>query len=220
MASVAIEWSPSSLTFVRGPDGALVCSRIRAAADAIIALEGAAGVTCKLTNLSAPVSDLDAVNKAYVDGLFAQHGESYIAAIASSEDSVSPSTGAVVLTGGLGVAKNVHVGSMITATAFAATSDARLKTHIAVATDEAARLACVHAHKYEFVAEPGRQRIGVIAQDLVAAGLKASVFDFNGHYAVDYNALVALLLERVNVLEERIYVLERTATMSPSATQD
>ena len=215
-SSVAIEWSPSSLTFVQGPDGALVCSRIRAAADAIIALEGAAGITCKLTNLSAPASDLDAVNKAYVDGLI-----SGIDArpwfIANSEDSVSPSTGAVVLAGGLGVAKNVHVGSMVTATAFAATSDARLKTHIAVATDEAARLACVHAHKYEFVAEPGRQRIGVLAQDLVAAGLKASVFDLDGHYAVDYNALVALLLERVNVLEERMRALER---MSPPTIQD
>ena len=208
MEGLAIEWSPTSLTFVRGEDGTLVRSRIRATADALIALEGAAGVACRLTNLSSPASALDATNKAYVDELIYGPG-SYRAAVVSSANSTSPSTGAVVLVGGLGVGKNVHVGAVVTATAFAASSDARLKTLVAPATDAASRLAGVRARSYEFIAEPGRPRFGVLAQDLVAAGLGASVFDLGGRFAVDYNALCALLLERVNVLEERVRALER-----------
>jgi hypothetical protein len=215
MSGTAIEWTPSSVTFVTGTDGNIVRSRIRSVAEALIAFEGASGASCKLTNLANPTTALDAANKAYVDSLFQSgnwggggSGLSFEQALADTSDSTSPSTGSIVLQGGMGIAKNLQVGSIVTATAFAATSDARLKTRVVDARDAADRLKKVHARKYEFHSEPGRVRFGVLAQDLVAAGLGASVFEVGGRYAVDYNALCALLLERVNVLEDRLQLLE------------
>ncbi len=92
------------------------------------------------------------------------------------------------------------------ATAFAATSDARLKTKIRPAAASAARLASVQARQYEFTCEPGRLRYGVLAQDLIAAGVQDAVFEVDGVYAVDYNAITTLLLDRVNALEHRLQV--------------
>jgi hypothetical protein len=214
MSGSAIEWTPSSVTFVTGEDGSIVWSRIRSVAEALIAIEGASGSSCKLTNLAEPTTALDATNKAYVDNLFESGGggggdSNFTLALADTTDSVSPSTGAFVLSGGMGIAKNLHVGEVVTATAFAATSDARLKTFVSDAKDAAVRLGKVHARRYEFLAQPGRMRFGVLAQDLLAAGLGASVFEINGRYSVDYNALCALLLERVNILEDRLRSLER-----------
>jgi hypothetical protein len=98
---------------------------------------------------------------------------------------------------------------MVTAVTFTAASDARLKTHISDARGAAARLAGVPARSYEFIAEPGRERYGVLAQDLLEAKVDGSVFyTESGSLSVDYNALTALLLDRVNALEERIRTLE------------
>jgi hypothetical protein len=125
-------------------------------------------------------------------------------------DSFSPTTGALIVAGGVGVKKNVHCGAMVSAVTFTATSDARLKTHICDARGVAARLAGVPARSYEFISEPGRERYGVLAQDLLEAKVDGSVFRTDtGALSVDYNALTALLLDRVNVLEERVRALER-----------
>ncbi len=191
--SSAIEWSPNALTFLT--DGA-VRSRISSVASAIIAIEGDASNTCRLTGLSLPLFDADAANKSYVDALVGGGG-ACCDYITGTTDSTSPTTGAFRVAGGIGVVKNVHCGANMYAQAFVATSDARLKTHVRDAADIAARLAKVRARSYEFRSQPGRERIGVLAQDLLAAGVDSSVFRTEtGALAVDYNAITALLLSR------------------------
>jgi hypothetical protein len=207
MAS-AIEWSPSAVTFL-GQDGAPL-SRISSVAHALIVLEGGGGVPCRLSGIPLPLSSTDAANKAYVDSLRVFD----TIEVRSGADSFSPSTGALLVSGGAGIAKNLHCGAIVHAVAFAATSDARLKTHIRNAGDVAAKLAGVRARKYEFLTQPGRQRYGVLAQDLLAADVDGSVFRADsGALSVDYNALTALLLDRVNTLESRVIALERGKSM-------
>jgi hypothetical protein len=202
-----IEWAPSAVTFLYSN---VVRSRIKSLADRLIVLEGSAEDTCRLSGLSPPIGGLDAANKAYVDSLFQSGPGGSIDALLllSDEDSVSPVTGALRVNGGVGVVKNIHCGAQVYATAFAATSDARLKTKIRPAAQLAERLSSVRARQYEFKCEPGRIRCGVLAQDLIEAGVKDSVFEVDGVYAVDYNALTALLLDRVNALENRLRQLE------------
>lgn len=202
-----IEWAPSAVTFLYSN---VVRSRIKSLADRLIVLEGSAEDTCRLSGLSPPIGGLDAANKAYVDSLFQAGPGGSLATllVLGDEDSVSPVTGALRIDGGVGVVKNIHCGAQVYATAFAATSDARLKTKIRPAAQLAARLAGVQARQYEFTCEPGRLRYGVLAQDLIEAGVKDSVFEVGGVYAVDYNAITALLLDRVNELERRLRQLE------------
>ena len=214
--SSAIDWSPSAVTFLYAGS---TRSRISSVADALIVLEGTSADTCRLSGLSPPLSSTDAANKAYVDSLIGGGGGGggggsnasfNTVSVTSTTDSSSPSTGALVVSGGVGVAKNLRCGATVSALAFAATSDARLKTKIRDASDAAERLARVHAKRYEFISQPGRERYGVLAQDLLSARVDGSVFRTDaGSYAVDYNAITALLLERVNALEERIRVLEK-----------
>lgn len=88
------------------------------------------------------------------------------------------------------------------ATTITATSDARLKSNI---QDYDVDVSSLHAKKYVL---NGRESVGLIAQEVEKVLPEAVVKNSLGYLALDYNAMVAILVNKVNELEQRIADLE------------
>lgn len=93
---------------------------------------------------------------------------------------------------------SLEVAGQVVAAQVLSVSDARLKRDVRP-LGPLPRLA---AYSYEI---DGRTQYGVLAQEARARGLDALVVERPGGYlSVDYNGLVALLLQRVNDLEDKV----------------
>lgn len=88
------------------------------------------------------------------------------------------------------------------ATTITATSDARLKSNI---QDYDVDVSSLHAKKYVL---NGRESVGLIAQEVQKVLPEAVVTNSSGYLALDYNAVIAILVNKVNILEQRITELE------------
>lgn len=86
-----------------------------------------------------------------------------------------------------------------------ATSDRRLKTNISEL--ESLNIASVKAYRYVLKSD-GMHHVGLIAQDLIKVLPEAVQADENGFLSIDYNAVVALLVNKVQSLEARVSKLE------------
>ena len=123
--------------------------------------------------------------------------------------STSATSGAVIIDGGVGIAKDVFCAGDITAVAFNATSDALLKQDIQDIQNPLALLDSIDAVQYRFnFIENDHLRYGVLAQDLQANGLGHMVSENNSGLAVDYNNLVGLLIGAVKDLKHEVDVLK------------
>ena len=86
-----------------------------------------------------------------------------------------------------------------------ATSDRRLKTNISEL--ESLNIASVKAYRYVLKSD-GMHHVGLIAQDLIKVLPEAVQADEKGFLSIDYNAVVALLVNKVQSLEARVSKLE------------
>jgi len=214
----SLEWSPDELRFVKSGANK---AKIGSTADDVIYIEGvAASSTCMLTGLTECTSDEDAANKKYVDDEIAKIvlGSGFLDTSSTSQsksgklditngtNSSSTSTGAFVVTGGVGIGKNIHCGGSITAISYITGSDKRLKYDIKDIPDSLDTLKQITPKSYKLI-KTGETKNGFIAQDLVESGLEYLVSKQAGEDAmmsVDYNSIVGLLVGAVKSLTKEV----------------
>ena len=122
----------------------------------------------------------------------------------AGETATSTTTGTVVIpTGGLGVAGNVY------ATAFNATSDATFKKNISRIEDPLNKLLEIEGYTYDWKDDnmnvPGKKQMGVIAQQLEKIGLTDIVTGNEGKKAVNYAALIPIIIEAIKEIVKDLY---------------
>ena len=131
--------------------------------------------------------------------------------MSSETDSSSKTTGAVVISGGVGIGKELHVGGDITAFA---SSDINLKENIVGITSALYKVGLITGYTYSWKsgyhqADIGVEDTGVIAQEVEALGLPGiTTTREDGIKAVRYERLVPLLIQAIKELEARVKTLE------------
>lgn len=93
------------------------------------------------------------------------------------------------------------------AAAFQATSDVRKKTGLAPVHPD---LSSLTAYRYT-LKDDGKTHVGLVAQEVKKVIPEAVAEDKEGFLALDYNAVVAALLDEVNRLRKRVEALEAAA---------
>ena len=136
--------------------------------------------------------------------------KSGVLSITDTTQSTSSADGCVVLSGGLGIAKDMHCDGTLYATQYQTTSDKRLKENITPLHDPGRVLKQVQVYSYNFKTDPDhRLKYGVIAQEIEnLPGLVDSVIGTKKIKTVDYTNFIALLIGTVNDLQERVEELE------------
>lgn len=119
---------------------------------------------------------------------------------AVSLSGVYQAKGSYLSTSGGTVSGNLTVTGTLKGATIQSTSDSRLKADI---TPYTADLSSISAYRYTLNAD-GMTHIGLIAQEVKAAIPEAVSTDSDGFYCLDYNAIVAVLVDKVNELEKRL----------------
>jgi len=132
-------------------------------------------------------------------------------AITGNEASISKTTGALTVGGGVGILGDLNVGGDITAFA---TSDGRLKDNIVPIPDAVDKIVSISGNTFTWnnsVDQHSGDDIGVIAQEIEALGLPGlTVTRPDGHKAVRYEKLVPILIQAIKELNNRVLALEDT----------
>lgn len=127
--------------------------------------------------------------------------------ITNATGSSSPTTGALVVAGGVGIAGSLYVGTQITSSGdVTALSDARLKSNVQTvdkALDKVDQLRGVYYDK------DGKRGLGVIAQE-VQRVLPEVVSEGEEYLSVAYGNMVAVLIEAIKELREEVNQLKAT----------
>jgi hypothetical protein len=126
--------------------------------------------------------------------------------VVSATDSSSTSTGSFQTLGGVGIAKELHVGQDVNAVAYNTTSDERLKKDIEAVTDEDVdKLNQLVPKKYHWIDEEKGSNLqyGLIAQQ-VQTVFPELVGESNNYLNINYIALIPLLLKKIQNLESRL----------------
>ncbi len=133
-----------------------------------------------------------------------------IKTFSDATDATSTSTGAIVVSGGIGVTKAVFAGGEISALAFNATSDEREKQDICdIDSSDLDHLLEIRPVAYKFREGDGRKRFGVLAQDLLSHDLSSIVHENStGTLSVEYNSLISLLLNKVQNMHQELESLK------------
>ena len=126
---------------------------------------------------------------------------------ASSPAEALTALGGLSNTGGT-VSGNLTVTGNLSGASLNATSDRRLKNIISSASG--INLNTLIPYRYTFKSDEKKEvHIGLIAQEVQKVVPEAvKEIDEQGHLAIEYNALVAILIDKVNLLEKRIAHLE------------
>lgn len=95
--------------------------------------------------------------------------------------------------------------AMVKAPSFQATSDARKKTGLTPVHPD---LSGLTAYRYT-LKDDGKTHVGLVAQEVEKVIPEAVAEDKEGFLALDYNAVVAALVDEVNQLKARVAELER-----------
>ena len=129
--------------------------------------------------------------------------------VTNNTQSTSNTTGAIICTGGAGIARDLNVGGDITAFA---TSDERLKDNIEAIPNALLKMKRISGNTFDWNEESGKEgsECGVIAQEIESLGLPGLVETRdNGYKTVRYEKLVPLLIEAIKELTERVQELEK-----------
>ena len=135
-------------------------------------------------------------------------------AVNSTTNSTSKTTGAVVVSGGVGINNDLHVGGDITAFS---SSDQTLKENVVGITSALYKVGLITGYTYNWKTGyysvdsywSGKEDTGVIAQEVEALGLPGiTTTRDNGKKAVRYERLVPLLIQAIKELEARVKTLE------------
>ena len=129
--------------------------------------------------------------------------------IDSTTQSTSKTTGALIVDGGVGVAKTLNVGEDIVAYA---SSDERLKDNIETIENPLEKLSQISGNTFDWNEEKqdiykGRD-YGVIAQEIEQVMPELVDTRDNGYKAVKYEKLVPLLIESIKELQKEIEELK------------
>ena len=127
--------------------------------------------------------------------------------------SSNKTTGALVVTGGVGISGALNVGGDITAFA---SSDESLKENLVAIPNAIAKVGILTGYTFNWKADTGYDYLnsktdtGVIAQQVEALGLPGitSTRD-DGTKAVRYDRLVPLLIEAIKELSNKVKSLEK-----------
>jgi hypothetical protein len=133
-----------------------------------------------------------------------------VTSVTDTTQSTVSTNGCLVISGGVGVAKDVNVAGDHYALSHTATSDKRLKTNIAELTDPLTTVNLIEGRSFNWNSAPdGSTQYGVMAQQLEGIGL-ADVVRTNsaGFKGVNYNALVPFLVEAIKSLTQKVAALE------------
>ena len=132
-------------------------------------------------------------------------------AVQSTTNSTSKSTGAVVVSGGVGINNDLHVGGDITAFA---SSDQNLKENITVIPNALDKINAISGNTFNWKASTGYtyldnlQDIGVIAQEVEALGLPGiTTTREDGTKAVRYEKLIPVLIQAIKELSAKVDAL-------------
>ena len=123
--------------------------------------------------------------------------------------SSSKTTGALVVTGGVGISGALNVGGDITA--FSA-SDVSLKENITPISNAVDKVRSISGNTFTWNEKSvynGEEGTGIIAQEIEALGLPGvTETRENGTKAVRYDRLVPLLIEAIKELDNKVKSLE------------
>ena len=123
--------------------------------------------------------------------------------------SSNKTSGALVVTGGVGIAKKLFVGDAITAFA---SSDKKLKDNITPIPNALDKVISISGNTFKWNSQSdyeGKEDTGVIAQEIEALGLPGvTETREDGTKAVRYERLVPLLIEAIKELDIKVKSLE------------
>ncbi|KAJ3271968.1 hypothetical protein HK104_004597, partial [Borealophlyctis nickersoniae] len=121
--------------------------------------------------------------------------------ITNTTDAGNSTTGALTVSGGVGIAKKLYVGSTITCTSLTQTSDRNLKEDITALDDAVGFVNSLQPVSYRFKRNSRKDKsMGLIAQDVLTACKKYTMpgdlvkEELDGHYTLDYSQLLAPLI--------------------------
>lgn len=129
-------------------------------------------------------------------------GTDVMTILSGSEDSTSTTSGTLRVVGGAGFTQNVYGES------FNAVSDARLKEQITPLSDPLTKLRQIEGYSYKWKNKSHTQKTqwGVLAQQLQDIGLGDVVTgNTEDHLAVNYLALIPLIIESIKEISNDIY---------------
>ena len=132
--------------------------------------------------------------------------------VASTTNSTSKTTGAVVVSGGVGINNDLHVGGDITAFS---SSDQNLKQNLNVIPNAIDKVNAIAGYTFQWKptadsnvqphAWAGELDTGVIAQEIEALGLPGiTTTREDGVKAVRYEKLVPLLIQAIKELDDKV----------------
>tara|TARA_S200000501_G_scaffold274877_1_gene258573 strand:+ start:474 stop:989 length:516 start_codon:yes stop_codon:yes gene_type:complete len=132
--------------------------------------------------------------------------------ITNATASSSKTTGAVIVTGGVGIGGALNVGADITAFS---SSDETLKENLVAIPNAISKVGIITGYTFKWKADTGydyldsKSDTGVIAQQVEALGLPGiTTTRDDGTKAVRYDRLVPLLIEAIKELDARVKTLE------------
>ena len=127
--------------------------------------------------------------------------------------STNSTTGALIVTGGVGISRALYVGADVVAYA---SSDIRLKENISKIDNSLEKLLKISGYQYhwntiaqEMYPERTMLDVGVIAQEVQEILPSAVVERADGYLAVNYDKMIPLLIESIKALKEEIEDMKR-----------
>ena len=129
--------------------------------------------------------------------------------VTANTASTNKTTGAIVVTGGVGISGALHVGGDITAFA---SSDVTLKENITPISNAVDKVRSISGNTFTWNEKSvynGEEGTGIIAQEIEALGLPGvTETRQDGVKAVRYDRLVPLLIEAIKELSNKVKSLE------------
>ena len=129
--------------------------------------------------------------------------------VTANTASTNKTTGAMVVTGGVGISGALHVGGDITAFS---SSDATLKENITPISNAIDKVRSISGNTFTWNEKStynGEEGTGIIAQEIEALGLPGvTETRQDGTKAVRYDRLVPLLIEAIKELDTKVKSLE------------
>lgn len=175
-------------------------------------VSGNAGTATQLATARTVLTNLSSTNAASFDGTTnITPGVTGTLGIANGGTGATTASAALSNLGGVSTSGgtingNLTVSGALSGGTLSATSDARLKDIIDVIRD--INLSSLSTYRYTFKHdESHREHVGLLAQE-VQAILPEAVIDNNGVLSLDYNAVVSILVSKVNRLEEALHDLQ------------
>jgi hypothetical protein len=129
-------------------------------------------------------------------------------------DSVSPTTGSMVLTGGMGITGNVHVAASVYANGFFTTSDVMCKTDIKPLYNSTDIINKIECCSYKLIGGDNKTNYGVLAQQLDNIGLDNLVNKTDKYKSVNYTQLIALIINSLQELHSEIDFIKKISMIS------